>query len=119
MDERERETVTSAHSRAAESFVSRVKSRYDEKIDSLFVFGSTARGDATDLASDVDVLVVLAADASESAVSEGLRDVAYDVMLEHGPVVELHVLSRSEFEELRDRGNPFVRNAVSGGKAYG
>jgi hypothetical protein len=37
-------------------------------------------------------------------------------MLEFGPVVEVHVLSRTEFERRRDQ--PFVRRALGDGETY-
>lgn len=104
---------------AAETFVSRTQSRFDDEIVTLIVFGSTVRGDAEDLASDVDVLVVLSDDADHGPIESGLREVAYDVMLEYGPVVELHLMAESEFEKLRERRNPFVQSAVREGRSYG
>lgn len=111
----ENESVSpDAHDRTAEAFVDRALSRFGDGISELYVFGSTARGEATGLASDVDVLVVLDGPDHE-ATAERLRDIAYDVMLEHGPVVELHVLSRHEFEQSRTQANPFIRNVVNEG----
>lgn len=106
-----------AHSAAARAFVDRVRSRFSDEIAELYVFGSTARGEPRGLASDVDVLVVLDT-ADDEAITDTLRDVAYDVMLEYGPVVELHVLSKREFEASRDQGNPFIRNVVREGRSY-
>lgn len=109
---------TAPHERAAEAFVERSLSRYGDEIAELIVFGSTVRGEARGLASDVDVLVVLeGSDYDETA--DRLRDLAYDVMLEFGPVIELHVLSRTEFEQSRTQANPFIRNVVNEGRSYG
>jgi predicted nucleotidyltransferase len=54
---------TDAHAVAAEAFVDRACDRFGNAVDDLCVFGSTARGEARGLSSDVDVLVVLADDA--------------------------------------------------------
>lgn len=108
---------TDAHTAAAEAFVERARDRFGDALDDLYVFGSTARGEAQGLSSDVDVLVVLADDADHTAVDDALHDLAYDVMLEYGPVVELHVLTESAFERARDE-TPFVRRAVSEGRSY-
>ncbi len=56
-------------------------------------------------------------DADHGAVDDALHDLAYDVMLAYGPVVELHVLTESAFEAVRNE-NPFVRRAVSEGRSY-
>lgn len=108
---------TDAHTAAAEAFAERARDRFGDTVDDLYVFGSTARGKARGLSSDVDVLVVLADDADHAAVDDALHDIAYDVMLEYGPVVELHVLTESAFERTKGE-NPFVRRAVSEGRSY-
>jgi len=104
------------HAAAAAAFARRVRDRGDLELASLILFGSTARGDASGLGSDVDFLAVVPDDADRPAVEDELRDVAYDVMLEFGPVVEVHVLSRSAFERRRD--HPFLRRAVREGETY-
>lgn len=97
------------HASAAAAFVRRVSGRIPE-LESLILFGSTARGEAAGLDSDVDFLAVASDASDESAIENELKDVAYDVMLEHGPVVEVHLISRSTFEQRRD--HPFVRQIV-------
>lgn len=52
-----------------------------------------------------------------AAVDDALYDPADDVMLECGPVVELHVLTESTPEGARDE-DPFVRRAVSESRSY-
>ncbi|WP_123539319.1 nucleotidyltransferase domain-containing protein [Halosimplex salinum] len=104
-----------SHRRAATAFARRIEERVDG-VERLLLFGSTVRGDASGRSSDVDFLAVVADEADRTAVEERLREVAYDVMLEFGPVVEVHVLSRQEFERRRDR--PFVRRVVRDGESY-
>lgn len=106
------------HAAAAETFVARARSRFSADIEELYVFGSTASGEAEGLSSDVDLLIVLRDAADRAAVSDGLHEIAYDVMLEHGPVVELHLLTESEFTESRDRGNPFLERVLDQGHSY-
>lgn len=105
-----------SHTAAANAFVRRVEALDTEGLESLILFGSTARGEASGLDSDVDFLAVVGDDADRATIEDELRDAAYDVMLEHGPVVEVHVLSRSTFETRRD--HPFVDRAVRDGDAY-
>jgi len=113
-----RQLSPGAHTRAAEAFVDRARSRFGDAIDELYVFDSTVRGDTDGLASDVDVLVVLDDDVDRDAVADELRDIALDVMIEHGPVVELHVLSNATFTRYRREGNPFIRNVITQGRSY-
>jgi predicted nucleotidyltransferase len=84
----------------------------------LYLFGSTARGEANALDSDVDFLAVASDDADKSAVEDQLRDIAYDVMLEHGPVVEVHVISESTFQSRRTDGHPFITQVLAEGRSY-
>ncbi|SFR93392.1 MarR family protein [Halomicrobium zhouii] len=103
-----------AHGRAADAFVEAVENELDERIEAVYVFGSVARGAETEQ-SDVDVLAVVADDADFGAVDDRLLDIAYDVQLDHGVVVEVHTLRGEEFRERRDRGEPFARTVVEEG----
>ena len=60
--------------------------------------------------------VVLSRGAGDTVV-ESLRDLAYGVMLEYGPVVELHLLDESTFEAYRQEGHPFVRRVLTDGQS--
>ena len=107
-----------AHSEAAEMFVKRARSTHGEKIAGLYVFGSTVRGEASGRSSDVDVLIVLPDTPDYDATADSLRDIAYDVMLEYGPVVELHILDETTFERHQREGNRFIRNVLREGRSY-
>lgn len=109
---------TNTHAVAADEFVNRARFRFDHEIVRVYVFGSTVRGETRGLSSDVDVLIVLDETVNYEAIGEELRDLAYDIMLEYGPVVELHVLSEHEFKQSLDRGNPFLQNVVQEGRSY-
>lgn len=106
-----------SHGAAAEEYVRRVREVDVSGVETMYLFGSTARAEASGLDSDVDFLVVLSDDVDCATVTDRLRDIVYDVMLEYGPVVEVHTLARSAFERRRD--HPFVRRVVDEGRAYG
>jgi predicted nucleotidyltransferase len=107
-----------SHEAAATAFARRVRGEDLPGLEALILFGSTARGEASGLDSDVDFLAVVADGTDRSAIEERLRDVAYDVMLEFGPVVEVHVLSRSEIDRYHELGHPFVRRVFGEGESY-
>ena len=107
-----------AHADAAAAFVDRARSRHDDEIAELYVFGSTVRGEASGRSSDVDVLIVLDDDTDRKVTADSLRDIALDVMIEYGPAVELHILSESTFARYQQEGNPFIRNVVTEGHSY-
>jgi predicted nucleotidyltransferase len=104
------------HESAADAFAHRVEIRQFEGLEKLVLFGSTARGEADDRSSDVDFLAVVSDDVDRGELEESLRDIAYDVMLEFGPVVEVHVFTQSEYQDRR--GRPFFRRANREGTAY-
>lgn len=118
MSDRATALADDAHAEAAAAFVDRARAGFDERIDALYVFGSTVRGEASGIDSDVDVLLVLDDDADPESTADALRDIAYDVMLEYGPVVELHVLTTTEFRDARSRDDPFVETVVREGRTY-
>lgn len=92
------------------------RARFETEIADLYLFGSTVRGEASGLSSDVDILVVLTDDTAKEETADALRAIAYDVMLEYEPVVELHILSGTKFEHAQD--NPFIQNVIHDGRAY-
>ena len=107
-----------AHQEAAAAFVERARSQHSNDLIELYGFGSTVRDEATGRSSDVDVLIVPPDDSNRDAIADSLRDIAYDMMLEHGPLIELHILDESAFERHRQDGNPFVRNVLNEGRSY-
>lgn len=107
-----------AHSEAAAVFVKRARSAHGEKILELYVFGSTIRGEASGRSSDVDIFIVLPNTPDRDAIADSLRDIAYDVMLECGPVVELHILDETTFERQQRAGNPFIQHVLDEGHSY-
>lgn len=103
------------HRAAAAAFADRVHERCDSAVRSVFLFGSVAAGQHRP-ASNVDVLVVLAAEADYVAIDDRLLDIAYDVRLEYGVPVEVHTMRERSFETRRRRGDPFIRGVVQEGE---
>lgn len=106
------EAGSDTHENAFEAFAERATDQFGEDLHEIVCFGSVARGEANGIDSDVDVLVVLGDESLES----DLRSLAYDVQLEYGVVLSLHVLEADRFEERRD--HPFLRRAITEGIAY-
>jgi len=95
---------------AVEEFVRRVLERYKDKIESIILFGSVARGKAKE-DSDIDILIVVKKE--DFKLRRALIGVAFDILLETGKDISVKVLSKNEFE---DRQNfPFLRNIISEG----
>lgn len=104
-------TTTRLHHKATATFFKRVSDRLNDDIDALYLFGSVARDTITP-DSDVDVLAVIAEDVDYATVDDQLLDIAYDIRLKFGIPVEVHSIRASEFAARKDRGDPFIRNAI-------
>lgn len=100
------------HEDAFEAFAERATDRFDEDVREIVCFGSVARGETDGVNSDVDVLVVV----EDATVERDLRTLAYEVQLEYGVVLSLHVVDVDRFEQRRD--HPFFRTALAEGFVY-
>ena len=101
------------HEDALDAFVEQVEAAGIPEVRRLVLFGSVARGTHRG-DSDVDVLAVLVENADEAAVEERLRDLAYDVMLEHGAAISIHGVTESTLSSRSD--HPFFRRALADGE---
>jgi hypothetical protein len=92
-----------------DKYVERVASEFDPQC--VILFGSFARGDISE-ASDVDLLVV--ADFKEGVLDriKTLLDFNDDLGLPLEPVG----YTPKEFEEMREKGNPFILDLLEKGK---
>jgi predicted nucleotidyltransferase len=63
---------------ALDDFVAAVKAEYGDRLERIVLYGSRARGDATE-DSDVDVMVILKNTVDAWAERHHLRDIAYRV----------------------------------------
>lgn len=105
------ESASHSHEQSFEAFAERAQDALGDSIRELLLFGSVARGEARGIDSDVDVFVVL--DTTEHA--DELRDIAYEVQLEYGVVLSLHVKSKDRFEKRKD--HPFIKNVLRDGRS--
>ena len=71
--------------------------RYGAGIKRVILYGSHARGEATE-DSDVDVLVLVDQSLNPSEVEDSLRDLLYDIILDEGELVSVIAVSEERFE---------------------
>lgn len=95
--------------RAARTFLERVTSRYD--VAGAFLFGSRARGDNRP-DSDADVAVLLRGHRGRFLDTKlALADIAYDVLLETGVLIQPLPVWEDEWEHPERYTNPtLLRN---------
>ena len=107
-------SATRRREQAFDEFARRVEAALGDEVYEIVLYGSTARGEATET-SDVDVLVVL------EQPSESQRDVisrlAFDVGLDYDVAMSYHIQSKERFESRRT--DPFLKNVRRDGRFHG
>jgi len=93
---------------AVEEFVRRVLERYRDKIDSIILFGSVARGEAK-ADSDIDILVVGDVNLEE------LVEVSFPILLEYGELISAKNMEKDRFDFSAKEGYSFIRNVLREG----
>ena len=106
-------TYTETLRAAAEDFARRVRTVLGDRVDSIVLYGSVARGEAGP-DSDVDVLVVGSAD---DGIGREIRNIQSDQARETGYkfFVETTAYGRSEFLKYRRLGSPLIMNILEDG----
>ena len=94
----------------AEEFKRRVSDEFGNA--EVLLFGSHARADAGE-ESDIDILVILDKEVNLK-VKEAIYDIAYELSLEHGVVLDVSVYSRAEWDRYKGV-LPFIINVESEG----
>ena len=106
-------TYTETLKATAEDFARRVRAALGDRVDSIVLYGSVARGEAGP-DSDVDVLVVGSAD---DGIGREVRNTQSDQAHETGYrfFVETTALGRSELLKYRRLGSPLIMNILEDG----
>ncbi|MEK6655811.1 MAG: nucleotidyltransferase domain-containing protein [Nitrospirota bacterium] len=88
-------------------FKSKVAEAYPDEVINIIVFGSKARGDASE-ESDIDILVVTASDDWQMA--DKIRDIGYYLELENNLVLSIQVVGQDHVKYLKKIRSQFIRN---------
>jgi predicted nucleotidyltransferase len=86
---------------------------YGDKIKQVILYGSQARGEATE-DSDVDVLVVVDDSLDPSAVRNSLSDLLFDLLLETNELISVIVIPEQLFTTYH---SPFLLSVKEEGVA--
>jgi len=78
----------------------------DEKLDTILLFGSQARGDAR-VDSDIDVLVIINGEFDYSDLIKRTSIIVSDLSLEYDVAISRSFMSKEHFEHDQD---PFLLN---------
>jgi predicted nucleotidyltransferase len=96
-----------------ERFASELRGRLGKKILGIYLYGSIAKGTATD-ESDIDILVVYS-DLDERSLLEMASEVSFKIVCDEGRIIETIPMSKEEFEQSLGR-SPFLWEVLKFGK---
>ena len=102
--------ISERRRKAVEEFVRRALGRYGDRIKSIILFGSVARGEAGE-ESDIDILVVTKKE--DFRLRRMLIEIAFDILLNTRENISVKALSKDEFE--RRKNFSFLRGVISEG----
>ena len=100
--------ILGKYRKAVDEFVEQVLDKYSDRIDSIILFGSVARGEAKE-ESDIDILVIWKGDEAEGW--RAMTGLAFDVLLDEEEYISVKVLG---LEDLKAE-NPFIKNVMKEG----
>ncbi len=106
--------LPAATANAVRELCAAVRARFGARVERLALFGSRARGDASE-DSDVDVLVVI--DGLTSGEGREVDAFVGDLLTRHDVLVSPLLVSKEHFERLRDRERLIVREIDRDGVA--
>jgi len=102
--------ISERRRKAVEEFVRRALDKYGDRIESIILFGSVARGEAGE-ESDIDILVVTKKE--DFRLRRMLIEIAFDILLDTGENISVKALSKDEFE--RHKNFSFLKSVISEG----
>jgi len=102
--------ISERRRKAVEEFVKKALDKYGDRIESIILFGSVARGEAGE-ESDIDILVVTRKE--DFRLRRMLIEIAFDILLDTGENISVKTLSKDEFE--RRKNFSFLRSVISEG----
>jgi predicted nucleotidyltransferase len=97
---------------AIAEYVAHIRDRFPDRVLSVTLFGSKARGDA-DTESDIDLLVLV--DAQDHEFRSELWRIASDVSLEYNVVLSVRVFAQARWSETERIRPPLYRAILADG----
>jgi predicted nucleotidyltransferase len=99
-----------------QEFIASVKKKYTDKIKEIILFGSYARGEATE-ESDIDILVITGGNRFE--MQKNLSEIAVDILLDTGEYISAKAVSVEEYSFMEKIKTGFYQNIAKEGVVVG
>jgi predicted nucleotidyltransferase len=91
------ERLNSNEQKAIQTFLTRLRTHYPDRVFQAILFGSKARGDGQP-DSDIDILLVV--DSDKWRFQHAISDVASDVSLEYSVLIGPRVIGQANWKEM-------------------
>lgn len=89
-----------------QEFKAEIKQLYGRKLKNVLLYGSWARGDATE-DSDMDLVVTLDGSVTPGKEIDRMIDIITDVNLKHGVLISVYPVSESDYVRVN---SPLLMN---------
>jgi len=80
-------------------FREEIENLYGKRLKSIILYGSWARGDATE-ESDIDVLIVLEGEVIPGKEIDRMIDIITEINLKHGVLVSVYPVSKEDYSTI-------------------
>lgn len=104
--------IQEKYQRAVEEFVKKAIKRYKDKIESIILFGSVARGDAKE-DSDIDILIIVKERNIEDM--KEIYGIAFEVSIGHSKDISPKIYAIAEVLNRIEIGAPFIKEVLKEG----
>ncbi|MDO8637396.1 MAG: nucleotidyltransferase domain-containing protein [Dehalococcoidia bacterium] len=106
-------TRTKPYRKSMEELKKELLTRLGQRIDSIILYGSAARGQYRPLESDIDVLVV--GQGNDGSIKREISEIIGSIDLENSTATSPVYLSRENFRRYLEWGSPFLENVLEEG----
>jgi predicted nucleotidyltransferase len=106
------ERLNSNEQKAIQTFLTRLRTHYPDRVFQAILFGSKARGDGQP-DSDIDILLVV--DSDKWRFQHAISDVASDVSLEYSVLIGPRVIGQANWKEMAQERFSLYENVAREG----
>lgn len=103
-----------AYQKSIEKLKKELLTRIGDRIDSIVLYGSAARGKYRHLESDIDILII-GQDYENSPVKAEISATIGNIDLQNSTATSLVYLSRGNFRRYLEWGSPFLESVLEEG----